>query len=57
MDKEEFDAMWVEKREQVTVERLAQMSGLSEDEVCRLVDYGALAPTNPDEAQWTFAQG
>ena len=40
----------------LSVERLAQMSGLSEDEVCTLVDYGALAPTNPDETQWTFAQ-
>jgi chaperone modulatory protein CbpM len=54
--KEEIDAMWVEKREQLSVERLARMSGLSEDELCALVEYGALNPTNPEEPQWLFAQ-
>jgi len=54
--KDEFDAMWVEKREQLSMERLAKMSGLSEDELLALVEYGALTPTNPDEAQYTFAQ-
>jgi hypothetical protein len=55
--KEQFDAMWVEKREQITVERLARLSGLSEEELCALVEYGALSPTNPeDESHWTFAQ-
>ena len=54
--REEFEATWVEKRELISVERLAQMSGLSEDEVCTLVEFGALAPTNPDEPSWTFAQ-
>jgi hypothetical protein len=54
--KEQFDAMWIEKRESITVERLAQICGLSEAEVCALVDYGALLPINPDDPDWLFQQ-
>jgi hypothetical protein len=49
--------MWVERREKVSLERLAQMSGLSQEELCALVEYGALSPTNPEEEpNWTFTQ-
>ena len=32
-----------------------QCSGLSEAELRELVDYGALAPIDPQAAQWTFS--
>jgi hypothetical protein len=54
---QQFEAMWIEKRETLSIERLARMSGLSELELTALVECGALSPTNPDDdAQWQFAQ-
>ena len=54
--KEQVEALWVEKRECVTISRLARLSGLSEQELAALVEYGALSPTNPDDVQWMFEQ-
>jgi chaperone modulatory protein CbpM len=50
-----IDAVWIEKREKVSIESLAKISGLSEAELCALVEFGALAPLNPDETEWLFA--
>ena len=49
-----IDAVWLEKRGEVSVEGLAELSGLSEEELRELVNCGALVPTNPDAVEWTF---
>ncbi|MEO7760463.1 MAG: chaperone modulator CbpM [Casimicrobiaceae bacterium] len=53
---EDIEAVWMEKRTKLSIAGLAKISGLTEAEVCTLVEYGALAPTNPDEPEWTFEQ-
>ncbi|WP_198968632.1 chaperone modulator CbpM [Xylophilus sp. ASV27] len=39
----------------VSLEELAQASGLSEAEVRDLVGYGALVPREPEATHWTFS--
>jgi chaperone modulatory protein CbpM len=40
---------------EISLAELARMSGLAEDELRELVEYGALAPLDPRDAQWTFS--
>jgi len=55
MQPEKTDAVWMDARHEFSIAELAHCSGLSEAELRELVEYGALAPTNPQEAQWTFS--
>jgi len=55
MELEQTDAVWLDDRPEFSFAELARFSGLSEAELRELVDYGALAPTNPQEAEWTFS--
>jgi hypothetical protein len=55
MELEQTDAVWLDDRLEFSIAELARCSGLSEAELRELVDYGALAPTNPQEAEWTFS--
>jgi chaperone modulatory protein CbpM len=55
MELEQTDAMWLDDRGEFSFAELARFSGLSEAELRELVDYGALVPNNPQEAQWTFS--
>jgi chaperone modulatory protein CbpM len=55
MEIERIDAVWLEKRGEISVAGLAQLSGLPEAELRELVEYGALVPLNPDDAEWLFA--
>jgi chaperone modulatory protein CbpM len=48
------DAQWLSEHAEVSVEELAELSGLSPELLRELVDYGALIPTNIQSAQWTF---
>jgi chaperone modulatory protein CbpM len=54
MQAESHDVLWLDQWQSVSISELAVCSGLSEAELHELVDYGALAPTNPQELQWTF---
>lgn len=54
MELQQTDAVWLDDRVEFSCAELARFSGLSEAELRELVDYGALAPTNPQEAEWTF---
>ena len=54
MKLEQADAVWLDARHEFSFAELAQCSRLSEAELRELVDYGALVPTNPQEAEWTF---
>lgn len=49
------DVLWLDQVETVSITDLAGLSGLSETDVRDLVDYGALSPANPGDAQWTFS--
>jgi chaperone modulatory protein CbpM len=55
MKLDQADAMWLDARCECSFAELVRISGLSEAELRELVDYGALAPTNPQEAEWTFS--
>jgi chaperone modulatory protein CbpM len=55
MELEQTDAVWLDAHHEFSIADLEQCSGLSEAELRELVDYGALAPTNPQEAEWTFS--
>ena len=49
------DAVWLDAQHEYSLAELVQCSGLSEAELRELVDYGALVPTNPQGAQWSFS--
>jgi len=55
MEPEQTDAVWLDDRLEFSFAELARFSGLAEAELRELVDYGALVPTNPQEAEWTFS--
>lgn len=49
------DELWLSASARVSITELAGLAGLTEADVRELVDCGALAPANPDDAHWTFA--
>jgi len=52
---ENTEATWLGDDQEFSLAELADLSGLSESELCELVEYGALAPVNPDSAVWSFS--
>jgi chaperone modulatory protein CbpM len=54
MNVELTDAQWLSEHAEVSVEELAELTGLSPELLRELVEYGALMPTNIQSAQWTF---
>ncbi len=55
MQAEPRDVLWLNQTETISITELAGLAGLTEAEVRELVDYGALAPANPDDGQWIFS--
>jgi chaperone modulatory protein CbpM len=61
------DAQWLSEHAEVSIEELAELSGLSPELLRELVDYGALVPineqgpldargsTDAQSAQWSFS--
>ena len=49
------DAQWLHEHAEVSLEELAELSGLAPELLRELVDYGALVPVNVHSAHWTFA--
>jgi len=49
------EATWMEDAGEISLARLAELSGLEEARLRELVDYGALAPVDPAAASWTFS--
>ena len=47
-------AMWLNEQHELLLEELCELSGLSETELRELVDYGVLAPIDPDARHWAF---
>ncbi|HEX6635914.1 MAG TPA: chaperone modulator CbpM [Usitatibacter sp.] len=53
---ENDEAAWLHAESQVTLVELARSSGLPEDVLRELVDYGALAPeAEPAGGEWCFS--
>ena len=48
------DVVWLHAEHRVTIVELAQCSGLDEDVLRELVDYGALSPVDPDTGALDF---
>lgn len=51
------DVLWISAQGSVTVVELAESSGVPEEVLRELVDFGALAPLDPQAAQWAFSAG
>ena len=61
------EAQWLHEQAEISVEQLAELTGLSPEVLRELVDYGALVPVNADapvdaeppdvqiSGQWSFA--
>ena len=54
MAHEHEEAVWLHAEERLTIVELAQCSGLREDVLRELVDYGALAPLEPGARELDF---
>jgi hypothetical protein len=55
MKLQQTDVVWLDARCECSFAELVQLSGLSQAELRDLVDYGAVAPNNPQDAEWTFS--
>jgi len=55
MKLEQADVIWLDAHCECSIAELAHLSGLSEAELRELVDYGALEPIDPHEAEWAFS--
>jgi chaperone modulatory protein CbpM len=49
------DALWPDERQNLPLRALAELSGLSEDELVHLIDCGALAPFAEASGQRVFS--
>lgn len=54
MQADTIEAVWLETEQEFSLGELSELSGLPERVLRELVDYGALAPTDPGAARWTF---
>jgi chaperone modulatory protein CbpM len=54
MESERAEAVWLTEDHEFSSAELADLSGLSEQDLRELVDYGALTPVNPESSPWLF---
>jgi chaperone modulatory protein CbpM len=54
MKPELTDAQWLHEQAEVSIEELAQLSGLAPEFLRELVGYGALVPVDAQATQWSF---
>lgn len=50
----ESDGVWLDRNCRVSIDVLAELSGLEQRELNELVELGALAPADPSEVPWSF---
>jgi len=48
-------ATWLHEHYEFSLAELCELSGLSEADLRELVDYGVLAPVDPDARHWSFS--
>lgn len=46
---------WVTESQTYTLSEVLALSGLAEDELRQLVEFGVLRPADPDAEQWVFS--
>ncbi len=51
---EQEQALWLHAEARVTIVELAQASGLTQEDLRELVEYGALAPADGAALSWSF---
>lgn len=51
------DVVWLDEQHEVSIEELAQLSGLTIAELEQLIDYGALVPAQPERKPQVFHSG
>jgi chaperone modulatory protein CbpM len=54
MSVESAQAQWLHEQTEISIEQLAELSGVSHELLRELVEFGALIPTNLQSEQWTF---
>jgi len=54
MAHEQDDAVWLHAERRVTIVELAECSGLAEEVLRELIDYGALSPADPASGVLAF---
>ena len=47
--------VWLDHHHEVSLDELAELSGLTSEELRQLVDSGALIPTNTEDERWSFS--
>jgi chaperone modulatory protein CbpM len=50
----EREAAWLTEECEFSISQLAEITGLTEDELREFVDYGAITPVDPAAARWSF---
>jgi chaperone modulatory protein CbpM len=55
MNIEYSEFVWLDEQHEVSLDELATLSGLTQQELHLLVDNGALVPNNPDADCWHFS--
>ena len=55
MTTDEPEFIWLDERHEISIHELVKSSKLSLEEICLLVEAGALIPNNPDENIWHFS--
>lgn len=54
MEAEHAEAQWLTEECEFSLHELVELSGSSVEELQELVEYGAIAPVNPESSQWVF---
>jgi len=52
---EAVEALYFDERGEISFSQLVELSGLPESDLRELVEYGALAPVDPQAQSWTFS--
>jgi chaperone modulatory protein CbpM len=52
---ETVEALYFDERGEISFSQLIELSGLPESDLRELVEYGALAPVDPQAPSWTFS--
>lgn len=55
MQVENYNVLWLDQSQFISIDELVDVSGLRESEVIELVDIGALVPVNYQAIPWTFS--
>lgn len=54
MSAEHTEIVWLDQRHELSLTELAEISGLSENELRELADFGAIVPVDPGASQLVF---